>query len=119
MEQLRARIAELEAENREAERIRQGNVWREQEQRRLQSRIAELEAELLRVRTHETAAAHALDCEMDPEERHRFKQLADENARLAARVRELEAQCDIYHADASEATAFAAAEAAREARDGS
>lgn len=46
------------------------------------AKVADREAELLRVRTHETAAAHELDCKLSPEERHTFKTLVDENARL-------------------------------------
>lgn len=36
----------------------------------LEQQLRDREAELLRVRTHETAAAHELDVKLTPEERH-------------------------------------------------
>ncbi len=51
---------------------------------RLQAVIRDREAEILRIQTHETSAAHALDAQLSPEERAQFKVLADEVARLRA-----------------------------------
>lgn len=48
----------------------------------LNEKLRDLEAEILRIQTHETAAAHALDSTLTPEERAKFKELADENASL-------------------------------------
>jgi hypothetical protein len=49
---------------------------------RLEATVRDREAEILRIQTHETAAAHSLDSQLSPEERAQFKALADENARL-------------------------------------
>ncbi len=50
----------------------------------LEQQLRDREAELLRVRTHETAAAHELDVKLTPEERHTFKTMADRIATLEA-----------------------------------
>ena len=65
--------------------------------KRLRERVKERESELLRVRCHETAAAHAIDNTLTPEERARFKDLADENARLREQVAALLEERQIVH----------------------
>lgn len=56
----------------------------------LQSQVQRREREILRIQTHEIAAAHLLDQQLSPEDRARFKELADENAQLRERVEALE-----------------------------
>ncbi len=50
----------------------------------LRAVVRDREAEILRIQTHETSAAHVLDSQLSPEERAQFKALADVNARLRA-----------------------------------
>lgn len=65
---------------------------------RLSSVVRDREAEILRIQTHETSAAHALDSQLSPEERAQFKALADENARLRAANERLRAELGAWRA---------------------
>lgn len=70
--------------------------------RLLKQTVADREAEILRIQTHETAAAHALDCKLTPEERGKFKRLADRVADLERdidRLRRIEARVLVAQAD--------------------
>lgn len=60
-----------------------------------QQRIAALESELHRVRTHETAAAHELDKSHDDESRKRFKATCDRLAALESDLATARAALDL------------------------